>query len=97
MDLLRYEERAELLKTLGHPVRLCIVHGLMHRACNVSGIQKCLKLPQSTVSQHLSVLKSRGIIRGKREGSTVTYSLISDEAHKVIRILLGEEAPFVEG
>jgi len=50
MDLSKYQHKAELLKVLGHPVRLCIVHGLMHNECNVSGIQECLKLPQSTIS-----------------------------------------------
>ncbi len=57
-----YERKAELLKILGHPVRLCIVNGLITKECNVTGIQDCLKLPQSTISQHLGILKAHGII-----------------------------------
>jgi DNA-binding transcriptional ArsR family regulator len=53
-----YERKAELLKILGHPVRLCIVNGLITKECNVTGIQDCLKLPQSTISQHLGILKA---------------------------------------
>lgn len=97
MDVSKYQEKAELLKTLGHPVRLCIVHGLMHNACNVSGIQDCLKLPQSTISQHLGILKSRGIIKGERKGLAITYSVVNDEVIKVVKALLNEEDPFLEG
>ena len=58
-----YERKAELLKILGHPVRLCIVNGLITKECNVTGIQECLGLPQSTISQHLGILKAHGIIK----------------------------------
>ncbi|HPJ71838.1 MAG TPA: metalloregulator ArsR/SmtB family transcription factor, partial [bacterium] len=49
----------ELLKALGHPVRLKIVDGLMSHSCNVGEIVDGLGLPQSTVSQHLAVLRTR--------------------------------------
>jgi ArsR family transcriptional regulator len=97
MDVSKYQQKAELLKTLGHPVRLCIVHGLMHNACNVSGIQECLKLPQSTISQHLGTLKARGIIKGERRGVEVKYSVVHDDAIKVVKVLLDDEAPFSTG
>ncbi|MFO7153681.1 MAG: metalloregulator ArsR/SmtB family transcription factor [Caldicoprobacter oshimai] len=97
MDVSKYQQKAELLKTLGHPVRLCIVHGLMHNACNVSGIQQCLKLPQSTISQHLGILKSRGIIKGERRGVEVKYSVIHGDAIKVVKVLLDEEDLFSTG
>jgi DNA-binding transcriptional ArsR family regulator len=89
-----YEKKAELLKTLGHPVRLCIVHGLMAKACNVTGIQECLKLPQSTVSQHLGILKSRGIIKGERNGLEIIYSVVDEDVKKLMTVFVGEEEPF---
>lgn len=62
-DFERYNEAAELLKALAHPVRLCIVKGLMEKgSCNVSFMQNCLGLPQSTVSQHLQKLRALGIV-----------------------------------
>jgi DNA-binding transcriptional ArsR family regulator len=61
-----YEQKAEKIKALAHPHRLCIVKGLIDNKCNVTKIQECLKLPQSTVSQHLAKLKAAGIIEGKR-------------------------------
>jgi len=96
-DISKYEKRADLLKTLGHPVRLCIVNGLLTRECNVTGIQECLKLPQSTVSQHLSILKSRGIIKGERNGLEITYKVVNEDARKILRALMEEEEPFDQG
>lgn len=92
-----YERKAEILKTLGHPVRLCIVNGLIARECNVTGIQDCLKLPQSTVSQHLGILKSRGIIKGKRKGLEVTYFVIDKDVIRLVKAFMEEAQPFQEG
>ena len=57
-----YGKDSELLKALGHPVRLRMVEGLLKHECNVNKIVKALNLPQSTVSQHLGILKNRGIV-----------------------------------
>ncbi len=86
-----FRDKAELLKTLGHPVRLCIVAGLMENECNVKTIQECLELPQSTISQHLAILKARGILEGTRKGLEVCYKVINEDAKKIINSILGEE------
>ena len=86
-DLAKYNDKAELLKVLAHPVRLCIVKGLMNKECNVSHMQECLELPQSTVSQHLSILRSRGVIKGTRKGLEVTYCIANEEVKKIIELL----------
>ena len=52
-----FEQLAKVLKALGHSARLRIVAGLIKNECNVSQIQQSLQLPQSTVSQHLKILK----------------------------------------
>lgn len=91
MDKEKYKnkltETAEILKVIGHPARLCIICKLMNKDCNVTTIQNCLDLPQSTVSQHLAVLKARGIIEGKRKGVEVIYSLANEEVKKIINAL----------
>ena len=83
MDYTAYERMAETLKTLAHPVRLCIVHGLyrQEQSRNVSELQECLDLPQSTVSQHLQKLRAAGVIEAKRHGLEMHYRL-KDEAVK---------------
>ena len=83
----QFSSEAEVLKVLGHPIRLKIVAGLCTRECNVKHIWECLGLPQATVSQHLALLKHKGIIEGKREGVEVHYSVISPLAKKLISSL----------
>ena len=81
-----YIAEAEILKVLGHPVRLKIVAGLCSKECNVKYIWECLGLPQATVSQHLALLKNKGIISGKRDGVEVHYSVVHPLAKKIIEI-----------
>ena len=83
-----FDREAEILKVLGHPVRLKIVAGLMSQSCNVKKIWECLELPQATVSQHLALLKNKGIIEGRRDGVEVYYQVTSQEARKIVEALM---------
>ena len=83
-----FDEEAEILKVLGHPIRLKIVAGLCTQECNVKHIWECLGLPQATVSQHLALLKNKGIIEGKRDGVEVYYSVVHPLAKKIIALLI---------
>lgn len=88
----QYNKAAEMLKVLAHPVRLCIVRGLLEKGeCNVSFMQDCLDTPQSTVSQHLQKLKSAGIIEGRRNGLEIYYRISDKKVGDIIRILTSEE------
>ena len=85
------DREAEILKVLGHPIRLKIVAGLMSQSCNVKKIWECLGLPQATVSQHLALLKNKGIIEGEREGVAVFYRVTSEHARNVVTALIGND------
>jgi ArsR family transcriptional regulator len=87
-----YEREAEILKVLGHPIRLKIVAGLMSQTCNVKKIWECLALPQATVSQHLALLKNKHVIEGRREGVEVFYHVVSPEARRIVGALF-EQSP----
>ena len=89
MNASQYTEQAELLKALAHPVRLCIVRGLseMATSCNVSYLQECLSLPQSTVSQHLQKLRAAGIIEAKRQGLEVYYQVKNETVRRILPYL----------
>ena len=67
---------AERLKALGHPVRLAIVRALAERSCCCCA-DVCSRLPlaQSTVSQHLKVLKEAGLVSFRRDGVRSSYVL----------------------
>lgn len=84
-------KKSELLKVIAHPMRLCILNCLMsNEDCNVTTLTKKMETPQSTISQHLSKLKSHGIIEGKRNGVEIQYRLVNDEVEKLIHLLLDE-------
>ncbi|HKA86774.1 MAG TPA: metalloregulator ArsR/SmtB family transcription factor [Haliangiales bacterium] len=69
-------EVAALAKAVGHPARVQILRLLARRATCVCGdIVDELPLAQSTVSQHLKVLKDAGLIRGAVDGPRVCYCL----------------------
>ena len=87
-----FSNEAEILKVLGHPIRLKIVAGLCSQQCNVKHIWECLALPQATVSQHLALLKNKGIIEGKRDGVEVHYSVINPLARRLVSALLDRTA-----
>lgn len=87
-DFHNYEDEAELLKALAHPVRICIVRGLLQKGeCNVSFMTDCLDMPQSTISQHLQKLKACGILKSKRQGLEVIYSIKDERIAKIIKAL----------
>lgn len=83
-----FDEYSELLKALAHPVRLCIAKGLLDAgSSNVSNMQNCLDMPQSTISQHVSKLKSAGIIKGERNGLEIIYSVSNNKVKDIIKAL----------
>ena len=85
----QYEDVAEFLKVLAHPVRLCIVKNLLKKgSCNVTNMHNCLGMPQSTISQHLQKLKSIGIIKGERNGLEISYEVVDKRVEKIIEALL---------
>jgi ArsR family transcriptional regulator len=83
----KFKEKALMLRTLGHPVRLRIAAGLAGRCACVREIWECLEMPQAVVSQHLKVMKENGILEARREGARVCYSLKDDALAGLIRVL----------
>jgi len=82
-----YEKVSETLKALAHPARLKMVAGLLKDECNVAQIQKVLGLPQSTISQHLRILKNADIIKGRKEGTKICYRVIDMRVKKIVEII----------
>ena len=88
INLEKYTELAEILKAIAHPVRLCIVKGLIEKGeCNVTHMQSCLHIPQSTVSQHLQKLKSANIIVGVRTGLEINYRIYDERVISLVNTL----------
>lgn len=88
-----YNQTADTLKAIAHPVRLCIIRGLLEKgSCNVTYMQECLGLPQSTVSQHLQKLRALGILETERHGLEIIYSVKNDKVKHLITLFFGEES-----
>lgn len=86
-----FEELSEVLKAIAHPIRLQIICGLIEDECNVSRIQEDLGLPQSTVSQHLAILRRNGVVKARREGVKVCYQVVDPKIRKIVEILTKEK------
>ncbi len=71
----RYEARARILKALAHPSRLCIVDRLSREECSVAQLTQAVGADMSTVSKHLSLLKSAGLVLDDKRGNQVFYRL----------------------
>lgn len=70
------KKMANMLKALGNPVRLQIVEFLARKkGCITADIVDTTPLAQSTVSQHLKVLREAGLIHGEIEGPATCYCL----------------------
>lgn len=85
----RTQKVCEILKALGHPTRIIMLEGLLKNECNVAQIQKNLGLPQSTISQHLRLLRNYGIIRSRQEGTKRCYQVIDTRIEKILQIIKG--------
>jgi len=82
------EELAMLTRALGHPARVRILRILVRKnACIVGALVDELPLSQSTVSQHLKVLKDAGLIRGSVDGPRICYC-IEPKALRRLRALV---------
>jgi ArsR family transcriptional regulator len=69
------ENQAKVMKALGHPSRLIIVHALMDHELCVCELRELLGQTLPTVSRHLSVLKNAGLLREEKRGLYVFYKL----------------------
>ncbi|WP_243374344.1 metalloregulator ArsR/SmtB family transcription factor [Geotalea sp. SG265] len=87
------EEKALLLRILGHPVRLRIVTGLADRCVCVKEMWQHLCLPQAVVSQHLKILKDCGIVTARREGTRVCYSVQTELMAELVSLLSPQRGP----
>ena len=85
------EKKAEMLKALAHHNRLQIVNILMNGELSVGDLVKKLGTKQSLTSQQLSILKLRGILKSRRNGNVVYYSLENNGIKNIITSILTEE------
>ncbi len=100
LDLEGFELEADMIRVLAHPKRLMIVDLLGRGPSTVTEIADWLNLSLQNASQHLRVMKDRGIVRARRDGREVRYTLRSpvlSESCQLVRRALLAETPFRTG
>ena len=70
-----YKMKAELCKTLSDPKRLIIIHELRSGEKTVGELTQLLMISQAATSRHLAILRDRGVVNTRREGTSIYYAL----------------------
>lgn len=70
-----YKVQAEFCKALAHPIRLEIIDLLKNGEKTVSELMQRIGIKQAALSQHLAILRERGVVAGRKEGMNTYYSL----------------------
>ncbi len=83
------KELAEKLKVCGHPIRLKILCLIYREDACVMELWKCLNQPQPVVSQHLAILKEKGIVSSEIQGNKRIYSIEDDFIAKMVQSFAG--------
>lgn len=84
-----FDQAAELLKTLAHPLRIRIILLLTKkRSMNVSTLQRRLKVDQTILSYQLVRMRDRGLLESTRQGKEIHYSLADSALSEIMKLAL---------
>jgi DNA-binding transcriptional ArsR family regulator len=81
------DEASDLLKALSNRHRLLIICQLIDGEHSVGELAAFLDLRDSTVSQHLALLRKDGLVSARRDAQTIYYSIASEPAREVLKTL----------
>ena len=81
-----YQLKAEFFKTLGHPARIRVLELLSEREHAVAEMLPEVGIEAAHLSQQLAVLRRANLVRTRKEGSNVYYSLASPELAELLRV-----------
>ncbi len=82
-----YALHSELCKTLSHPKRQEILDNLRKEEMSVTELAKATTISQANLSQHLSLLRAKGIVRARRVGINVYYSIANTKIIKAFDLI----------
>lgn len=79
-----YEAKAELFRTMGHPVRIRVLEILQAGPTPVRDLLADLKIEPSSLSQQLAVLRRAGLVVSSRDGAAVLYTLATPDVASLL-------------
>jgi DNA-binding transcriptional ArsR family regulator len=94
VDMHIFELQAEISKTLANPLRLAILHLLKNGEKTVNELAELVGVSQSNISQHLSSMRQRQIVKTRKAGVSIHYSVSSpkiSQACDIVREVLLEQ------
>ena len=91
------DQASELMKALSNQHRLLILCHLIDGEKSVGQLAEFLGIRDSTVSQHLALLRRDRLIAGRRDGQTIWYRIESDVARRVVEVLYGSFCQQADG
>jgi DNA-binding transcriptional ArsR family regulator len=83
----RAEDASHMLKAISHESRLMVLCLLSEKERSVSELEHILALRQPTVSQQLARLREENLVKTRRDGNTIYYSLANEQVGKIINAL----------
>jgi len=89
MDKKVAEHAAEILKVMAHPIRLQIVELLQAKEMCVSDIVEALTRKQAITSQQLNMMKDKGVLSSRRDGTRVYYHIENKNVIKLLHCIYG--------
>ena len=81
------ENSSAFLKLLSNPTRLLILCNLIESERCVGDLEKDLNISQSALSQHLSKMRDKGIVKSEKQGQHVFYSISDSNVVDIINVL----------
>lgn len=82
-----YELQAETCKVLANPKRLEILYALRDGEKTVGDLVDILGVPKANVSQHLSLMRNKGIVRTRRDGTHVYYRVCNNKVNQACALM----------
>jgi ArsR family transcriptional regulator len=82
-----YEIHSDMCKTLGNAKRIEILNALQDRELTVSELVEIMGISPANVSQHLSVMRQKGILIARREGSNIYYKVANNKVIKACNLM----------
>ena len=82
IDMTIYNLQAEISKTLANPIRLAILHTLRDGEKSVNELTEILGISQSNLSQHLALMRQKGILKTRKQGTSIFYSVTNPKINQ---------------
>lgn len=88
LSVVKLEQMAGRLRAIAHPMRIAIIEMLSKESqLSVTEIYSRLEIEQAAASHHLNIMKNKGVLKSKRDGKKIFYSLMNNTLSDIIHCI----------